>query len=87
MKTPEITCECCGGTGRRPLSPAYWHTLQILRKTGREGASATEVHAKIDRSLEIIEVTAVNNRLSALTRMGFAVVRQKKGKTLIYAAA
>lgn len=87
MKAPEITCECCGGTGLRPLSPAYWQTLQILRKAGRDGASATEVYAKIDPAVEAIEVTAVNNRLRALTDLGFAVVRQKRGKTIIYAAA
>jgi len=82
-----IQCPQCKGSGIIPMPLALTDTLQVLlraRKNFKEGISADEVHA-ICADSKYIKVTAVNNRLVKLERLGL-VTREIRGKTYFWSA-
>mgnify|MGYP000617858240 CR=1 FL=1 len=63
---PRVHCECCGGTGRRPLTRVMADTLATL--TG-EWQATDEIKAKLrDR----VGLAALCNRLVVLADAGLA---------------
>ena len=80
MKPKQITikCECCGGTGKRPLSDDMLETLEAVR------------HLKNAHSAQVCEAIgytctqeAMSNRLVELMRLGF-LARKRNGKFWVY---
>lgn len=78
MKKPMLKCECCGGTGKRPMSDDLHETLEAV------------IHLKAAHSAQVVEAVghqctqeAMSNRLADLLRMGF-LTRKRHGKFWVY---
>lgn len=78
--SPEYQCSHCNGTGKIPLTGIYADTLEILQHLTVE-ASGVDLAA-----IDGCKPTAMNNRLAALERMGFATSR-RYGKVRLFKAA
>lgn len=75
--TEEFTyrdCPHCGGTGTERLTGVYAETLKLVRKHPNSHGAALAKIAKC-------EATAMNNRLSALARMGLIIGERYGRKT------
>ena len=75
---PLLKCECCGGMGKRPMSDDLHETLEAV------------IHLKSAHAAQVVEalgyscaLTAMNNRLAELARLGF-LTRTKQGKFWLY---
>jgi hypothetical protein len=79
MTMPSVTCLCCRGTGRVPLTGVYADTLDLLRRSGEVCGAALARAAGCKPS-------AMNNRLAALERPGLAVSR-RYGRLRLFRAA
>ena len=80
-KIPEIICDCCNGKGLVPLSREMWDTLQ--------GVRAMKAICSADLAAHLTwpgHVTAINNRLVKLMKLGFHT-RHKAGKMYVYKLA
>jgi hypothetical protein len=75
-----FTCPRCEGTGAVSLSGDLLETLNAVRDMGK--ASADAVWRKLDPK-QIFHVTAFNNRLSELARLGF-LDRKRESRLWIY---
>lgn len=82
MKSKQVTCHHCGGSGQINLSPDFQVTLEAVAKL--KSVSPEQV-AKAIRYAGAT-VTTINNRLTFLLKNGF-VTRQKQGKTFFYSVA
>lgn len=77
---PRVACHHCNGSGKLPLSAEMWDTLQTVRRLQETDA------AEMAQALEWKgHVTAMNNRLADLMRLGF-LRRTKEGKRWMYRA-
>lgn len=85
MRTPTIECPQCGGTGKAKLSPILSDTLALVKGVGKKGATAADIWVK-SGDAEYVDITAFNNRLSKLARLGFLSVR-REGKFKRYTTA
>lgn len=80
MKPKQITikCECCGGTGKRPLSGDMHETLEAVMHL--KNAHAAQVCEAIGHTCT---QEAMSNRLADLMRLGF-LTRKRNGKYWVY---
>ncbi len=78
MKQPMIECQRCEGTGKVPLSPELFQTLEAVKRLG--SVTAPELWLSSDRKTG---VTAFNQRLNDLCRLGF-IERVRVGKNVEY---
>ena len=78
MKIPTIECPHCAGLGKVPISGSLAETLEAVRS--QRGITAIQVHAKLG---DQIGITAVNNRLEDLRRIGL-LIRQRVGHQWMY---
>lgn len=81
-ETPRIPCHHCAGSGEVELSPHLLAVLIQVRKSGE--ATASDLHASLATP---ILVTAFNNRLEQLRKLGFLVRDRRDGKTWVYQPA
>ena len=79
MKSPLAKCPKCNGTGQFPIGSGLLDTLNILKAKGPR--TATHVHAILDD--RFITVTAINQRLEDLRKLGL-VLRTRKGRQFVY---
>lgn len=75
-----IQCECCGGTGKRPLSGDMHETLEAVMHL--KNAHAAQVCEAIGHTCT---QEAMSNRLADLMRLGF-LTRKRRGKFWLYEA-
>ncbi len=83
MKRPQrdhMRCSRCSGTGRVDLPPELQATLTLLRQRG--AMTPTQLHETMDFG----GVTAANNRLETLRKLGFATRERIDGKRWKYSA-
>jgi hypothetical protein len=78
MRNLLLKCECCGGTGTRPMSGDLHETLEAV------------IHLKSAHSAQVVEAVghnckqeAMSNRLADLMRLGF-LTRKRSGKFWVY---
>jgi hypothetical protein len=76
MKHPAIKCPQCKGTGEIPLSEPLADVLAIVH--ANPGITASDVYNSCGDWKEV-KVTAINNRLVDLERLGF-ISRVRSGK-------
>jgi len=82
MKSILVPCSKCQGHGEHPLSK---YLLDVYRDVKRHPRSCSkDVHGRIRSNG--VEVTAINNRLTALVEMNL-LTREKLGKYYLYSAA
>lgn len=62
----KVQCSCCKGTGKVELTGTYAETYELLR------SQAKELNGAALARLAGCKPTAMNNRLTALERMGLA---------------
>lgn len=78
MKQPTVTCPKCNGSGKVDLDGVLAATLEIVRLS--KGADVFQVHSAVP---DKVSVTAINNRLEDLRRLGL-VFRNRVGRRWIY---
>lgn len=79
MKRETITCHVCNGTGKEHLNPELSATLAILRRS-KKPITAGEIPATG------VGVTAINNRLNELQKLGLAERVGKAGRNILWIA-
>jgi hypothetical protein len=79
MKRPSIPCRKCNGTGQIELTGPLAEAFALFR--GRQQKDAEAVKAEL--GLSEITVSAINNRLEDLRRLGL-LDRKKKGRVFMY---
>lgn len=77
-----IRCSCCRGTGNIELPRHLWLTL---RAVGTDGdATIPSVHRKLVGDEPWLKVTAVNNRVRELERLGLVNKVGKRDKAFLW---
>ena len=77
---PRVPCDCCEGSGVRPLGDGLWDVLWILR-SAKVPLSAADVSRELP---DKVGVTAINNRLAKLVDLELAVFVAKDGKEKLF---
>lgn len=80
MKCTLVTCPTCRGTGKSKLSRVLEETLAKVPKTN---AASTEAIMLAVGDPYINRLTAMNNRLDSLTKLGL-VEKQRDGRKLFW---
>lgn len=75
-KAPLMTCPCCGGLGRVPITKDLLRTWQRLNL-----AKPAMVSELLEKG---VTPNAINNRLVALEKLGLARRHGKKGKWVLW---
>lgn len=83
VKLPVIKCNKCGGCGRVPLSPELKETLKALRAD--KDWTVAEVFSVLNFPGRKFSITAINNRLEDLRKLGLAT-RKRNGRGFLYSA-
>ncbi|MFA6240399.1 MAG: hypothetical protein WC655_05700 [Candidatus Hydrogenedentales bacterium] len=76
---PEVSCAACGGTGKVLLSGVLLEVFLDVQQHGQ--VCAQDVWGRMQKPN--FEVTAVNNRLENLRRIGL-VIRERIGRNYLY---
>lgn len=79
MKPPLVTCPCCHGTGQAPMTQPLVETLAILTQ---RPISTADIYAAVP-GRDYFGITAINNRLNKLQKMGF-VASERRGKEFFW---
>ena len=82
MKRPYIQCPQCLGHGEIPMPDGLADVLDIVRQHMKgvdNGVKSDEVQA-ICKDSKTVKLTAINNRLTHLERLGFIKRISKEGK-------
>jgi len=78
-----ITCPGCGGSGQAPLTPVLQRTLDALVELAP--CTAAQIYAHIGgRPATGVGLTAINNHLRELHRLGLTGEPQKFGRELVF---
>lgn len=74
-----VECKRCGGSGKL-VSLELTRTLAAI--STRHATTVQEISAKLNESG--IEITAINNRVAYLQRLGFVVMTGKRSKAKLW---
>lgn len=74
-----IECKRCDGTGKL-VSPELTRTLAAI--STRYAVTVHEISAKLNEPG--IEITAINNRVANLKRLGFVIMTGKRSKAKLW---
>ena len=80
MVRPMVACPACEGCGRVTIGDEMWDTLCAVVDDPRQEVCAVEVASRMKWDGHI---TAINNRLAYLWRLGF-LKRRKHGRLWMY---
>lgn len=74
MKRPLIKCSCCNGRGKTELSTTLFVVLQVTTKSWQ---STKDIYALVLPVSDWLKVTALNNRLVELQKLGLIDCEQR----------
>lgn len=79
MKPPKVTCPCCKGSGLSDLPADLMKTYGILKKSKKPLTTAALEESGIG-------LTAINNRLTSLERLGLIKRSGKAVRSILWEA-
>ena len=83
MKELLISCACCNGKGKQPISKPLIETLHVIKWS--HPCTASEIYQRLQ--MPKLDRSAVNQRVKKLLRLGLVTTRKDSGSLRVYAPA